>query len=197
MANRSITLNEEFKKAISNMPNKEKDKLLFKLLKKEETLVDKLQFELVENKETLPERREKIEKYINSALLDPYCNTPKEIAKWFRVFVMHINNHVKATKDIYGEIHLSLYMLNLSFQLHKFDINNARIGLVIAFNEFVAKRSLKILQLLPKIHKDYHIDFKENLQELGEHIQSAKRTKEMAEKFDLDIEILLNGEIPD
>ncbi len=41
-------LPDELKAAISKMPDKEKDKLLFRLIAKEEALVNRLTFELLE-----------------------------------------------------------------------------------------------------------------------------------------------------
>ena len=45
-------LSKKLKEAISNLPDSEKDKLLFKLLPKDQPLCEKLEFELLEQGQT-------------------------------------------------------------------------------------------------------------------------------------------------
>jgi hypothetical protein len=55
-----MPIQDQLKKAIIQMPQKEKDKLLIRLITKDSTLSDKLFFELIEESATIPERREAI-----------------------------------------------------------------------------------------------------------------------------------------
>ena len=55
-----MVLNNDLKEAVSLLPNKEKDKLIFRLLKKEPSLAKKLYFELVDTK-SVEERRVEME----------------------------------------------------------------------------------------------------------------------------------------
>jgi hypothetical protein len=58
-----MTFDKDFKIAISNLPSKEKDKLLLRLLKKDLTLASRLYFELV-NTDSVDERRDELEKHV-------------------------------------------------------------------------------------------------------------------------------------
>ena len=51
-----VKLTDDFKKAISMLPGKEKDKLLFRLLAKEEILVEQLTFQLLESNLSVEEQ---------------------------------------------------------------------------------------------------------------------------------------------
>ena len=59
----------------------------------------------------------------------------------------------------------------------------------------MVNRAIKLLGLLRKIHEDYRLDFSDSMIELGQHIQSIDAMKRMADEFELDMELLLSGEI--
>ena len=51
---------KEFKKAIQELPNTEKDKLIFRLLKRDLDLANRLHFELVDTETVEEKRRESL-----------------------------------------------------------------------------------------------------------------------------------------
>lgn len=194
-----VKLPADFKKAVSQMPDAEKDKLLFRLLAKEPALVEKLAFELMEGGETTEDRRADIQRDIEKHLTtyQNYFYTPGYLQMELRGISGEITRHVKTTKDKYGEVQLNLFMLNKCMELFNeqvmpFDAVRAR-----TFNEYVVKRTLKIYTLLGKLHEDYVTDFKTDLQKLGDEIGKNHHMMKTAINHMLDVNWLLKGILPD
>ena len=189
---------KEFKKAIQELPNTEKDKLLFRLLKRDLSLANRLYFELVDV-ETVEDKRAAFEiemiKKINY-FSDRYYSVGY-LLQDTRFLSGDITNHVKITKDKFGEISLNLKMLN-----HLLTINNKRIETVTYSKAYtlciyVIARAFKILLLIKAIDEDYFLDFKENLSTLGKLIYDNPFLMHTAIDNDLDVNWLILGEIPE
>ena len=189
---------KEFKKAIQELPNSEKDKLIFRLLKRDLDLANRLYFELVDV-ETVEDKRTAFEiemiKKINY-FSDRYYSVGY-LLQDTRFLSGDINNHVKITKDKFGEISLNLKMLN-----HLLTINNKRIETVTYSKAYtlciyVIARAFKILLLIKAIDEDYFLDFKENLSTLGKLIYDNPFLMHTAIDNDLDVNWLILGEIPE
>lgn len=189
---------KEFKKAIQELPNSEKDKLIFRLLKRDLDLANRLYFELVDV-ETVEDKRTAFEiemlRKINY-FSDRYYSVGY-LLQDTRFLSGDITNHVKITKDKFGEISLNLKMLN-----HLLTINNKRIETVTYSKAYtlciyVIARAFKILLLIKAIDEDYFLDFKENLSTLGKLIYDNPFLMHTAIDNDLDVNWLILGEIPE
>ena len=189
---------KEFKKAIQELPNSEKDKLIFRLLKRDLDLANRLYFELVDV-ETVEDKRAAFEiemlRKINY-FSDRYYSVGY-LLQDTRFLSGDITNHVKITKDKFGEISLNLKMLN-----HLLTINNKRIETVTYSKAYtlciyVIARAFKILLLIKAIDEDYFLDFKENLSTLGKLIYDNPFLMHTAIDNDLDVNWLILGEIPE
>ena len=189
---------KEFKKAIQELPSNEKDKLIFRLLKRDLDLANRLYFELVDV-ETVEDKRTAFEiemiKKINY-FSDRYYSVGY-LLQDTRFLSGDITNHVKITKDKFGEISLNLKMLN-----HLLTINNKRIETVTYSKAYtlciyVIARAFKILLLIKAIDEDYFLDFKENLSTLGKLIYDNPFLMHTAIDNDLDVNWLILGEIPE
>jgi len=177
------------------LSNKEKDKLLFRLIAKDAALVERLTFELLEGKETKDDRREEIYQKIDKGFDRYRYYSPGYLLLVLRSLSGDINRHLKTTKDKYGEIQLNLLMLNKSLGLFGEKIRNAPSHKSRTFNAYVVKRAIKLVGLLRKLHEDYLLDFQEGIQKLGQHIDEHPRMKLLAEEFGLDVEMLKQGEV--
>ena len=189
---------KEFKKAIQELPNSEKDKLIFRLLKRDLDLANRLYFELVDV-ETVEDKRTAFEiemiKKINY-FSDRYYSVGY-LLQDTRFLSGDITNDVKITKDKFGEISLNLKMLN-----HLLTINNKRIETVTYSKAYtlciyVIARAFKILLLIKAMDEDYFLDFKENLSTLGKLIYDNPFLMHTAIDNDLDVNWLILGEIPE
>lgn len=182
-------LSEELKKAISLLPAKEKDKLLFRLVPKDESLVARLEFELLEGTGTADERREALREELEMALkraVETFYS-PGYLLLDLRAFSGAINRHVKATKDKYGEVALNLLLLNYPLRHLKDELSGFSPGRALTFNKYVVKRAAKILKLLERQHEDVLLDFEEGLHELGAHIRQSPQLMRMAKAEGLDV----------
>ncbi len=189
---------KEFKKAIQELPSNEKDKLIFRLLKRDLDLANRLYFELVDV-ETVEDKRAAFEiemlRKINY-FSDRYYSVGY-LLQDTRFLSGDITNHVKITKDKFGEISLNLKMLN-----HLLTINNKRIETVTYSKAYtlciyVIARAFKILLLIKAMDEDYFLDFKENLSTLGKLIYDNPFLMHTAIDNDLDVNWLILGEIPE
>src|SRR5262245_50911823 len=106
-------LDDQLKSAITGMPQKEKDKLLLRLVAKDHKLVERLIFELLEGGNTRDERAADLRKSIERRLPwpDQPDNTPGWLLMDLRSLSGDISAHVNATKDKPGEVILSIFMI--------------------------------------------------------------------------------------
>ena len=161
-------LSANLKRAVVEMPEKEKDKLLMRLITKDPILTERLEYELVEEKSTLDYRRQLIRDLTDrTAKLDP--DTAGWLMMDMRTVSGYITRHVKVTKDSYGEVDLTLHMLNAFLDNH--------LGLLKTLNgrtekcaQYVAKRTDMLLKKLNKLDPDYFMEFEKGMNRLLQHV---------------------------
>lgn len=193
-----MILPKELKEAITHLSSTEKDKLIFRLLKKDVALANRLLFELVST-ETVEEKRKKIEDSlsfeIDRAVKQFY--SPGYLSMDVRYMSGMITEHVQITKDKFGDPYLNLYILNglipkLNKKLETYTPQNANKFYVPAL-----ARIFKILMNISKFHEDEQYEFRDNLYKLGESIIENPDFIKAAINNGLDINWLLNAEIPE
>ena len=161
-------INPDLKRAITQLSENEKDKLLLKLVAKDDLLIERLEFELIEQGQTVEERRLVIREFI-----DRTVRLKQDTAGWvmmdMRVISGYITRHLKVTKDKYGEVELGLYMLNRFFeerpdQLRAYNTRTDKCAL------YIAKRTEQVLKKILKMNPDYHIEFMDDMNTLLERL---------------------------
>jgi hypothetical protein len=164
-------LSKELKDAILAMPAAEKDKLLLRLVAKDDDLCKKLEYKLLDEESSLEERREEIRKVIAS-LSKASHYSPGYLMMDMRSVNSLITQHVKITKDKYGEVELTLLMLNevLSHQMGFIEKYKGRAD---TFAAYVAKRTQFALEKAGKLHPDFYIEFEENINTLLKYIYTC------------------------
>ena len=188
---------KEFKKAIQELPSIEKDKLIFRLLKRDLDLANRLHFELVDV-ETVEDKRAtfEIEMLRKINYFSERFYSIGYLLQDTRFLSGDITNHVKITKDKFGEISLNMKMLN-----HLLLINNERIqsspySKAYTLCIYIIARAFKILLLIKAIDEDYFLDFREDLSTLGKLIYDNPFLMHTAIDNNLDVDWLISGEIP-
>lgn len=193
-----VTLSKELKEAIAELPSKEKDKLLFRLIRKDHKLVHKLHFELVDNN-TVDENRAIVAANIQSQI--SHCAeryySPGYLMMDLRDVSGQISYHVGITKDKFGEVSLNLLMLNQVLPLTIDKVSKASLGKSHKFCVYVIARAFKILLLINSLHEDYKIDFKDDVNQLGKHIGNSPLLMKSAMHHGLDVNWLLRFDIPE
>lgn len=177
-------IDDQLKIAIAKMPVAEKDKLLFRLVAKDEKLVRKLVFELLEGGETRDERASELREQIvkNFPKADAGYLTPGYLLLDLRHWNARITEHVQATKDKSGEVSLVIFMLAEAFRRHDAMLKRFPERRSDTFSPYVAKRTAAILKKAEKLHEDYFIEFRRDLNELLDFIWAFKPTARMAQE---------------
>lgn len=156
-----MALPDSLKKAIVNMPTKEKEKLLLRLVAKDTLLVDRLYYELVEEGTTLLERREELRSKIER--MSTYRqDTPGYLLMNLRSLSGDITYHVKITKDKIAALELNLLMIKAFMQNNEEMLRNysSRSDTCAIY---LAKKALTILKSLDKLNEDYRFDYLEDI----------------------------------
>ncbi len=188
----------EFKKAISNLSSTEKDKLIFRLLKHDLALANQLIFELLDD-ENVDQKRIKMEKRIIAEvdrMTDRFYSVGYLVID-MRYLSGEITEHVKITKDKFGEPFLNLLMLVEVLKKNTLTIQATPKGKAHTFCIYVIARAFKILLLIKPLDEDYFIEFKDNLLLLGKLISNNERLMDVAIHNGFDVNWLLQEYIPD
>lgn len=152
---------KEFKEAISNFSSKEKDKLIFRLLKKDRILSHRLYFELIDP-ETADDKRKQMETFIETEILKAarkYGRT-KYFLTHIRKISSQITEHVKITSDKFGEVSLNLLLVSETLaQLPK-------IGDHYKLFIYLLNKIFRALILTRKLDPDYFLDLNQNFEEV-------------------------------
>ncbi len=164
-------LSKELQEAILAMPVKEKDKILLRLIVKDEKLCQKLEYELLEEGATLDERRQELRNFIEQMVRSNH-----ETHGWLMMYMRSVNGsitqHDKTTNDNYGEVSLTLHMLNRVYDeqmphIQKYSHRSDTLA------SYVAKRTQFILQKLEKMHPDYYIEFEDDVNKLLQRVHTT------------------------
>ena len=192
-----MTFDSEFKKALQLLPDKEKDKLILRLLKHDLQLANRLRFELVDT-DSVQDKREivknRIIKRIQS-ITERYYSAGYLLMD-IREVSGEINEHVSITKDKIGEIILNCVMLRYMLKLNNEKIALETKGKSYTLCIYIIARIFKILMLIQKQHEDLHLEFKENIEAIGEFIGNNHNLMETAIHNGLDANWLIQFNIP-
>src|SRR5687768_8792673 len=110
-----LSEHKALKLEIKSLPEKEKDKLLLRLIAKDKVLTEHLHFKLLENEQDLILRQEQLLNNIDQEIADLTASrklNSKEALLKLRKLNGSINHHFKVTKDLNSEIELRIHLLN-------------------------------------------------------------------------------------
>ena len=159
---------KEFKDAIANLPSKEKDKLLLRLLKKDLALANQLNFQFVST-DSVENRREQYKRSLVMGIkrMTKAFYSPGYLMMDIRELSGQINEHVSITKDKYGEILLNIFLLKESLRLNNKNLKNHKIGKTHKLYVYILNKLFKILTLINALHEDLKLEFEEPLSNLA------------------------------
>ena len=184
----SQKISKELKQAILEMPEREKDKLLLRLVVKDAMLLKKLNHQLLEDEVDAEEQRkalaEAIEARFQSESFAYWSHTPGLVMMEMRDFSGAIGRHVKITQDKYGEIQLLLRLVNMPFRtqakLLKKEQRRAE-----KFAAYVCKKAQIILQKLNKLDRDFYLEFDQEVNEMLDHLKQYPPTISLMDEYRL------------
>ena len=189
----------ELKAAISDLTEKEKDKLIFRLLPKDQKLVHKLEYQLLEYSDTQEERRGDVRAKIMEAMerYPSYYYSPGYLLLTLRELSGKITYHKDITSDKVGEIELNYLMLTEGLGRNISSLRRSGYFSMKSLNEYVVKRVLKLQKLTAKLHEDYILEFEESMISMGELLSEIPSMSNFIREHDLYVDSLLEGRLPD
>ncbi|WP_047451603.1 hypothetical protein [Alistipes sp. ZOR0009] len=192
-----MTFDSEFKQALQQLPSKEKDKLILRLLKRDLNLASKLRFELVDTDSVL-DKREQLQGWITMEMkrvTNEYYSAGCLLMD-VRNISGRITEHVYITNDKPGEIILNCLMIRLLLELNSNRIVNEKKGKVYSLCIYLLNRIFKILILIQKQHEDLYMEFRDDVEAIGRMVDGNSSLSQMAKYNGLDISWLVRFEIP-
>jgi hypothetical protein len=161
----------EFKKAIKQLTDKEKEALLLKAVRRDAELYDIVAFELLDIpvEQLVEEASEKIHDLMYGLT---GRSLSKSLTRSLRKSIKEIARFKKITKNVKGEADLHLYLLRLIFQnfTGQFD------SFYKSFFTATARLVLKTAQLIKKnLDEDYFVEYEAELDEYLEAIHSRRK----------------------
>lgn len=178
---------KNLKTAIIDLPVKEKDKLLLRLVAKDKVLTEHLHFKLLEDESDLEDRKEAIKNNIEGQLAELKKLNAKEALVKVRKMITLVNHFYKVTKDPIGEVELKIFVLNvIPLEYKKSFLGYRDFGFLFA--SFYIKTTQVTINKFKKLHEDLQFDLTENLNQLLGKIYSSKLAA-VAESSDLPKEI--------
>ncbi|MCC6413395.1 MAG: hypothetical protein IT270_17165 [Saprospiraceae bacterium] len=178
-------IDDQLKDAISRLPVKEKDKLLFRLVAKDDKLVRRLIFELLEGGQTRDARADELRELITKLMPESGDRTfaPGHLLLHLRHWNARIAEHVNATKDKSGEVILTCYLFALALRNHGDMIQRAPERRNESLAPYIVRRMNAIMKKAEKLHEDYHIEFMRDLNEVLEFIWKYRLTAAWAREL--------------
>jgi len=187
---------KEFKAAISNFSSVEKDRLIFRLLKKDKLLSKKLYFELIDPENT-DQKRTQMEENIREKLmlLNKYLPNHKYYLMHIRKISSEITEHVKVTTDKYGEVSLNLFLVNEILENND-QLNALRFDNVYKLYLYLINKITKSFILTKKLDEDYWMEIDEYLREIQQKIEDNHYLKKLCENNGLHLNWFATEKIP-
>lgn len=171
-----LSEHKELKKEILSLPEKEKDKLLLRLIAKDKVLTEHLHFQLLEDEGDLKYRVEAIKEEIISSM-NTLSKQKKLNAKdglvVLRALMKEINHFVKVTKAPFEELELRFFLFNHSVADFKSRIFSSYKNYEYLFASYFVKQMLMALKKFDKLHEDLQFDLKESVNKSLEFVYST------------------------
>jgi len=166
------TLSPDLRKALLNLPQKEKDQLLTRLVGQDAVLTEQLAYRLLEGPDALEDRRQVLRTQIDDPVRG-YHQTPNDLLVIVRQLQARIGYHAKITGDTFGEVELTVRLLGRVFEHQPAAV--ARLhGPTQPLLQHLARRTHEALRQADKLHPDYHLELATPVNELLERLwQSA------------------------
>jgi hypothetical protein len=192
-----MAISKEFRQALLSLSEREKDKLLVRLIRKDKILMARLEFELLGN-ESSQEKRDALEESLQRSLRSVSAGrfNLANLLLSMRSGSGEITKLVKITKDKVGEVVLNLALLNTALELYGKRIETSSGLKAGKLRIYIVARAFRTMVLMQKIHEDLHADFREDLEKLGMQIASHHLLMRTAIRHGLDVNWLTGGDIP-
>lgn len=149
----------DLRKALFQLPQKEKDQLLARLVAQDAVLTEQLAFRLLEGPEALETRRAVLRAQVDDPVRG-FHQTPNDLLVILRQLQARLAYHAKITDDAFGEAELSWRLLANVFRHQA--ASTARLhGPTQPLLQHLAKRTQEALRQTLRLHEDFHLELAE------------------------------------
>ena len=146
----------DLRRALFDLPPKEKDQLLARLVAQDAVLTEQLAFRLLEGPEALGDRRAALRHQVDDPVRG-YHQTPNDLLVILRQLQARLAYHARITGDAWGELELSLRLLANVFR-HQADVVSRLHGPTQPLLQHLVRRTQEALRQAEKLHPDYHLE---------------------------------------
>lgn len=162
----SLSKDPELKTAVLNLPQKEKDKLLIRLINKDKMLVKQLHYQLLENEYDLENRIEQLKHQLSSLFEENrsgLSNTPtytyfKMLNNIIRQASGLINEHEKVTKDKLSVAESRLFIIAEPYRLYPSLFAKNHLLVAMKLHKYILARIKTALSKTKVLHEDLQFD---------------------------------------
>lgn len=173
----------DFKKAIKQLSEKEKEDVILKAVRRDAELYELLTYELlpeVSLEQVVAETSERI----YTLMFQPSGRIfSKAITRSLRKAIKEIARFKRITKDAKGEIDLHMYLLRLIFENFSGQFESTYKTFFVATARLVV-RTIQLIQ--KKLHPDYHLEYKAELDDFLAQLHSRSKSRSLT--FALPVE---------
>src|SRR5690606_6977743 len=170
----SLHKQPELKEAVLNLPQKEKDKLLVRLVGKDKMLMKQLHYQLLEDQVDLEDRIEKLKERLANLFAEgrstvkniPTYSNYRELMALIRQASGMINEHEKITKDKFSEIDCRIFILNTAFQRFPRLLERSAVHTALKLHDYLRIRIRTTTSKYEKLHEDLQFDLQEPMEEM-------------------------------
>ena len=149
----------ELRKALFQLPEKEKDQLLARLVAQDAVLTEQLAFRLLEGPAALENRRTSLRAQVDDPVRG-FHQTPNDLLVILRQLQARLAYHARITGDAFGEIELSWRLLANVFR-HQAEVTARLHGPTQPLLQHLTKRTHEALKQTARLHEDYHLELAE------------------------------------
>lgn len=179
----SLHKDPELKSAVLNLPQKDKDKLLIRLIGKDKMLLKQLHYQLLENEYDLENRIESLKSTLKNLFHNPSSRLTnvdifsnyKSLNNILRQASGLINEHEKVTKDKFSVAEARLFMLTEPFQLYPRLYENSHLAVSEKLHKYIIARAKTTLSKVAALHEDYQFDLQDGVEQVELIKQSLER----------------------
>jgi hypothetical protein len=150
------TLPPDLRRALFDLPQKEKDQLLARLVAQDAVLTEQLAYRLLEGPDALEMRRAGLRQQVDDPVRG-YHQTPNDLLVILRQLQARLAYHARITEDVFGEVELSLRLLANVFA-HQPGLVARLHGPTQPLLQHLVRRTQEALKQAEKLHPDYHLE---------------------------------------
>ena len=149
----------DLRRAIFNLPEREKDQLLARLVAQDAVLTEQLAYRLLEGPDALENRRAALRAQVDDPVRG-FHQTPNDLLVILRQLQARLAYHARITDDTFGEIELSWRLLANVFH-HQANLTARLHGPTQPLLQHLTRRTHEALKQTARLHEDYHLELTE------------------------------------